>query len=107
MTRFGIVEHDTNAAHGRTAVTMIWSFGKKEGEFERNDIMDFVKRLRLPMDPFDHVFSGYPITLYVENDNHQLSFFYSDLSNEIFVSVICKDAASRSELAEALKPLRS
>jgi len=80
-----------------------WCLTDKDDEFDRNDIIAFVLRLGLTEELFDHLYRGVNYSIHSANKDYELSLFYSDIANEIFISIICNNSAAKEKVAALLK----
>lgn len=74
--------------------------------FELDDIGAFIHRLKLDDREFDNVYSGYDIAQYVTNEHYNLSFFYVEDANQIFISITWKNDKSKKLLFNLIEEVK-
>ncbi|HEY4360281.1 MAG TPA: hypothetical protein VGN17_04910 [Bryobacteraceae bacterium] len=103
------IEHPAkrgSSASDKTAVLVYWTLANQADEFDAFDIMTFAWSLGLDTTQFDSTYRGADYAKFATNEKYDLSLFFADKANEVFLSVICHSKEAKKQLDGALHNLQ-
>ena len=93
--------------YSRTVCLVYWNLTNITDEFDVSDIITFVSRLELEAKPFDSSYRGADYAKFASNDSYDLSCFFADKANELFLSIVCNNPSAKNKLAVLIKDLEN
>jgi|SRR3989344_3747173 len=77
-----------------------------KGEFHVNDISEFFIRLDLDCTLFDHSYTSVDYVGFVSNNNYDVSFFFVEPANTIYMSVVCNNKKAKRKLDKLISDMK-
>ena len=99
--KFGLINSPKNV------VIININLNNPKGEFNVNDIIVFFVKLKLDYTLFDLSYTSVDYVGFVSNDDYDVSFFFVEPVNTIYMSIVCNSSEAKQKLDKLIEDMKN